>query len=64
MTVGAIVGIIFGVAHSARYTNADLLVIILNGIEFSIAYALVRRIDFVLLAHVFINIRAGFAVFV
>jgi len=64
MAVGAIVGIVFGLAHSSRYSQADLLVVILNGIEFSVAYALIRRIDFVLLAHIMLNARAGWEVFV
>jgi hypothetical protein len=62
-TVGFFVGVVFGLAHSARYENADLFVIILNGIELSVVYAFFRRIDMILLAHVFLNIRAGISVF-
>jgi membrane protease YdiL (CAAX protease family) len=61
--VGLITGLIFGFAHASRYADLDLLVIILNGIEFSVTYAFVRKIDAVLLAHVALNIRAGIEVF-
>ena len=59
LVVALATGSIFGIAHSSKYVEGDLIAIWVNGIEISLFFAFTKRIDVAMIGHLMLNMSFG-----